>query len=211
LTRFRNPARPQTTRSQTCRTPTQGGLGLRRFLRLTGDTKLRVDKAAVAREAHFDGTFLLRSSDERLAAEEIATGYKALYKAGRCWRDLKSTINLRPVFHRREDRIRAHVQLSWLALLLARVAEVAAHDTWRNLRNELERLHLVTMATKEGTVSQCSHPASRNGNRSSALLAAEALVLQEELPGHSGAMTHVHAGRPYLRTGGNAALPVDRP
>jgi len=55
--------------------------GLRRFLRLTGDAKLRVDEAAVAREAHLDGTSLLRSSDERLSAEEIATGYKALYEA----------------------------------------------------------------------------------------------------------------------------------
>lgn len=130
--------------------------GLRRFLRLTKDHKLRVDKARVAREAHFDGKFLLRSSDERLSAEEIATGYKALYEAERGWRDLKSTIDLRPVFHRREDRIRAHVQLCWLALLLARVAEVGAGDTWRNLRNELERLHLVTMATSEGNVSQRS-------------------------------------------------------
>ena len=130
--------------------------GLKRFLRLTKDAKLRVDKAAVRRETHFDGKFLLRSSDEALSAEEIATGYKALYEAERGWRDLKSTIDLRPVFHRREDRIRAHVQLCWLALLLARVAELGAGDTWRNLRNELERLHLVTMATSEGTVSQRS-------------------------------------------------------
>jgi len=111
---------------------------------------------ASRQEAHFDGKFLLRSSDERLSAEEIALGYKALYEAERGWRDLKSTIDLRPVFHRREDRIRAHVQLCWLALLLCRVAEVGTNDTWRNLRNELERLHLVTMATNEGTVSQRS-------------------------------------------------------
>ena len=130
--------------------------GLRRFLRLTPDGKLRIDKASIRQEAHFDGKFLLRSSDERLSAEEIALGYKALYEAERGWRDLKSTIDLRPVFHRREDRIRAHVQLCWLALLLCRVAEVGTNDTWRNLRNELERLHLVTMATNEGTVSQRS-------------------------------------------------------
>lgn len=130
--------------------------GLKRFLRLTKDARLRIDRAAMRREAHFDGKFLLRSSDESLSAEEIATGYKALYEAERGWRDLKSTIDLRPVFHRREDRIRAHVQLCWLALLLARVAEIGAKDTWRNLRNELERLHLVTMATSEGTVSQRS-------------------------------------------------------
>ncbi|HZD65656.1 MAG TPA: IS1634 family transposase [Acidimicrobiales bacterium] len=128
--------------------------GLRRFLRLTKDGKLRIDRARVRREAHFDGKFLLRSSDEALSAEEIATGYKALYQAEAGWRDLKSTIDLRPVFHRREDRIRAHVQLCWLALLLCRVAELATADTWRNLRNEADRLHLVTMATSEGTVSQ---------------------------------------------------------
>jgi hypothetical protein len=128
--------------------------GLRRFLRLTSDGKLRIDKARLAREAHFDGKFLLRSSDERLSAEEIARGYKALYEAERGWRDLKSTIDLRPVFHRREDRIRGHVQLCWLALLVCRVAEIGANDTWRNLRNELERLHLVTMATNAGVVSQ---------------------------------------------------------
>ena len=153
---------PRRSRSWCCATISRS-CGLKRFLRLTKDAKLRIDKAAIRREAHFDGKFLLRSSDEALSAEEIATGYKALYEAERGWRDLKSTIDLRPVFHRREDRIRAHVQLCWLALLLARVAELGAGDTWRNLRNELERLHLVTMATSEGTVSQRSEltPAQR--------------------------------------------------
>lgn len=126
-----------------------------RFLRRTGSGKLRIDKAAVTREAHVDGKFLLRTSDESLTAEDIALGYKGLYDAERGWRDLKrSTINLRPVFHRREDRIRAHVQLCWLALLILRVAEVEAGDTWRTIRDELDRMHLVTMATSQGTISQ---------------------------------------------------------
>ena len=55
---------------------------------------------------------------------------------------------------RREDRIESHVQLCWLALLLLRVAETETRDTWRNLRNELDRIHLVTLATSEGTVAQ---------------------------------------------------------
>ncbi len=61
---------------------------------------------------------------------------------------------MRPAYHRREDRIESHVQLCWLALLLMRVAETQLGDTWRNLRNELDRMHLVTLATSEGTVSQ---------------------------------------------------------
>jgi Transposase DDE domain len=126
----------------------------KRFLRKTKTGKLRIDRSAVAREAKLDGKFLLRTSDESLTAEDIAQGYKALYEAERGWRDLKHTIELRPAYHRREDRIESHVQLCWLALLLLRVAETEVGDTWRNIRNELDRMHLVTLATSEGNVSQ---------------------------------------------------------
>jgi hypothetical protein len=129
----------------------------KRFLRRTATNKLRIDKAAITQEAHLDGKFLLRTDDESLSAEDIALGYKSLYEAERGWRDLKkTTVNIRPVYHRREDRIRAHVQLCWLALLVLRVAEIAVGDTWRNIRNELDRIHLVTMATSKGIVSQRS-------------------------------------------------------
>ena len=69
---------------------------------------------------------------------------------------MKGALGLRPVFHHREDRIRAHVQLCWLALLLIRVVENATGDTWRNLRHELDRMHLVTLATDHGQVAQRS-------------------------------------------------------
>ena len=68
---------------------------------------------------------------------------------------MKGALKLRPVFHHREEPIRAHVQLCWLALLLIRVAENTTDDTWRNLRNELDRIHLVTLNT-DGRVSQRS-------------------------------------------------------
>lgn len=133
-----------------------------RFLRATPGGLLRVDRAAVRRDAHFDGKFLLRTSDESLTAADIAQGYKGLYQAERGWRDLKSTIDLRPVYHHREDRIRAHVQLQWLALLLLRVAETTVGDTWRNIRDELERLHLVTLTTPDGRVAQRSELTPRH-------------------------------------------------
>ena len=126
----------------------------KRFLRKTKTGKLRIDRAAVTRETKLDGKFLLRTSDESLTPADLAEGYKALYEAERGWRDLKHTIDMRPAYHRREDRIEAHVQLCWLALLLLRVAETETGETWRNLRHELDRMHLVTLATNEGTVNQ---------------------------------------------------------
>jgi hypothetical protein len=128
--------------------------GLRRFLRNTPTGMLRVDRAAVRAEANLDGKFLLRTSDPTLSAEDIALGYKQLLEVERGWRDMKSTLDLRPVFHRLDDRIRAHVILCWLALLLIRLAETAAGDTWRNLRHELDRCHLVELTGSTGRVLQ---------------------------------------------------------
>ncbi len=133
-----------------------------RFLRTTATGKLRIDHTAVSRETHFDGKFLLRTSDETLSAADIAEGYKALYEAERGFRDLKSTIDIRPVYHHKDQRIQAHIQLCWLALLLLRVAELGCRDTWRNLRDDLERLHLVVLRMAEGTIAQRSELTARH-------------------------------------------------
>jgi DDE family transposase len=130
--------------------------GLRRYLRRTPSGLLRIDRAAAAREARLDGKWLLRTSDETLTGDDIADAYKQLVHIERGWRDLKGALELRPVFHHREDRIRAHIQLCWLALLLIRVVENTAADTWRNIRHELDRMALVTLATPDGHVAQRS-------------------------------------------------------
>ena len=67
---------------------------------------------------------------------------------------MKQVIDLRPVYHRREDRIRTHVILCWLALLLARIAENACGQTWPELRRELDKIHVGTFAGPAGTVRQ---------------------------------------------------------
>ena len=128
--------------------------GYNRFLRTTKTGLLRIDRAAVKTEEHLDGKFLLRTSDPTLTVEDIALGYKQLLEIERAWRDMKTTLDLRPVHHRKEDRIGAHVLLCWLALLMIRIAENHTGDTWRNLRDELQRMHLGTFAGTAGTSRQ---------------------------------------------------------
>ncbi|WP_034088310.1 IS1634 family transposase [Streptacidiphilus albus] len=128
--------------------------GLRRFLRQTPGGLLRVDKKKIAAEERLDGKYLLRCSDPKLSAEDIALGYKQLLEVERGWRDMQQIIDLRPVYHRREDRIRAHVVLCWLALLLIRVAETGTGQTWNRLRKELDRLHAVSYTGPAGSFRQ---------------------------------------------------------
>ena len=132
----------------------KGKPGLRRLLRRTPSGMLRINRAAAKAEAHLDGKWLLRTSDLTLTADDLAAAYKQLIEVERGWRDLKSSLGLRPVFHHRPERIRAHVQLCWLALLLIRVVENTTGDTWRNVRHEVDRMHQVTLSTADGTLAQ---------------------------------------------------------
>ena len=133
-----------------------GKPGLKRFLRVTPAGLLRIDKARIKAEENLDGKYLLRCSDPHTTTEDIALGYKQLLEVERGWRDMKQVIDLRPVYHRREDRIRAHVILCWLALLLIRVAENAAGRPWNRIRAELQRQHAVTWTGPAGTFRQAT-------------------------------------------------------
>jgi Transposase DDE domain len=128
--------------------------GLNRYLRVTPGGLLRTDAAKAKAEENLDGKYLLRTSDPKLAAEDIALGYKQLLEVERGWRDLKQVIDLRPVYHRKEERIRAHIILCWLALLLARITENTCGGTWPNLRRELDRIHVGTFTGPAGTFRQ---------------------------------------------------------
>jgi hypothetical protein len=125
--------------------------GVNRYLRVTPGGLLRIDATKVKAETNLDGKYLLRCSDPHLSAEDIAVGYKQLLEVERGWRDMKQVIDLRPVYHRLEERIRAHVTLCWLALLLVRITETTTGNTWPTIRTELQRLHVGTFTGAAGT------------------------------------------------------------
>ena len=128
--------------------------GLNRYLRVTGTGRLRIDAKTIKIETNLDGKYLLRCSDPHLSAEDIAVGYKQLLEVERGWRDMKQVIDLRPVYHRLEERIRAHVTLCWLALLLVRIIETSTDKTWPAIRSELQRLHVGTFTGPAGMFRQ---------------------------------------------------------
>jgi len=51
-------------------------------------------------------------------------------------------LELRPVYHLKEERIRAHILLYWLALILIQNAENKIGQAWREIRSLLQTLHL---------------------------------------------------------------------
>jgi len=125
-----------------------------RYVRQTKTGRLMVDRAKIRDEARLDGKYLLTTSDDTLTPEDVALGYKNLLEAERGFRDLKGTLLMRPVFHRREDRIRAHVLICFLALVIVRVCELRADDTWRTIGDELGRIKQGRFRSPDGEFTQ---------------------------------------------------------
>jgi transposase len=74
----------------------------------------------IDQEAALDGIYVLRTSvsAETLAAPEVVRSYKQLKEVERAFRSFKGPLEVRPVRHRLEDRVRAHVFLCMLAYYL---------------------------------------------------------------------------------------------
>ena len=95
-----------------------GNRGYRRFLRAEKDA-VSIDKKKVEDDARYDGKFVLRTNT-KLSAEEIAVQYKRLIQVEQFFRDTKSLLDTRPVFHQMDATIKGHVFCS-LALVLVDV------------------------------------------------------------------------------------------
>ncbi len=125
-----------------------------RYLRELGGGKLRIDRSAIADAERYDGKWVITSNDDTLTPEDLALGYKQLMRVEACWRQLKSGLHMRPVRHFRPWRIQAHVTISVISLLLERIAEIRAGDTWRNIAAQLQTIKVVEYDRAEARVQQ---------------------------------------------------------
>jgi transposase len=133
-----------------------GHRSMGRFLKEKADGGLKLLRAKIREEERLDGKFLLSSSCETLSAEDIALGYKQLLDVERAFRTLKSSLDLRPVYHSKDERIRAHVLICWLALMLVRIVEVETGLSWDRIRSEMDRQHLGEFLGASGRILQRS-------------------------------------------------------
>ncbi len=86
--------------------------------------RLRIDMKRVRQAARYDGKHVIQTSADVLTRNEVARAYRDLQKIERCFKHLKSAaICVRPVRHYRDRRIRSHVQICMLALVLERMIQ----------------------------------------------------------------------------------------
>ncbi len=114
-----------------------------RCLRQLNDGSIKIDRGKLREEAHLDGKYIISTSDGTLSPEDVALGYKQLLEVERAFRTMRTALDLRPAYHRKGQRIEAHVFLCFLAFLLVRIAERKTGLTWDRIRPAIKRLHRI--------------------------------------------------------------------
>lgn len=124
-----------------------GNQGYRKYLLAGSGERFTIDEAKVKEEARYDGKWVLQTN---LADEPkiIAQAYKGLWRVEDLFRTMKSILETRPIYHKRDETIRGHVFCSFLALLLKRALEQRLEEKgesweWAEILRGLDNLQEV--------------------------------------------------------------------
>jgi hypothetical protein len=84
-----------------------GNKGYRKYLKLDRET-VSVNQEKIEEDARYDGKWVLKTNTT-LTAEQVALKYKELWRVEQVFRDMKSLLDTRPIFHKLDETIRGHV------------------------------------------------------------------------------------------------------
>ena len=133
-----------------------GNKGYRKYLKLDRET-VTVNRDKIEEEARYDGKWVLKTNTT-LTAEQVALKYKELWQVEQVFRDMKSVLDTRPIFHKLDETIRGHVFCSFLALVirkeLDRRLEKAGHCfEWADIKQDLKALQEITIEDRGKTLA----------------------------------------------------------
>lgn len=107
-----------------------------------GDFQYSLNEKGLAMEEKLDGKFVIKTTEQNLSLEQVVFRYKDLMDIEDGFRDLKDFIKVAPVYHWRYRRVKAHIFICILALLLEKYLEQKLSKTKINLsaRKALDKL-----------------------------------------------------------------------
>lgn len=127
-----------------------------RYIRQDERGVLRIDTAKIASESLLDGKFLVSTSSMKMDAADVVAGYKQLWAIERVFRDMKNILDIRPVYHHLDDRIRSHILICWLAMVLVRYAENITDSSWYQIATALSDLTAGLIESDTANLWYCS-------------------------------------------------------
>jgi transposase len=125
-----------------------GNKGYQKYLKIEKDS-ISINQDKIQWESRFDGKWVL-ITNTNFSGEQVALKYKELWQVEQVFRDVKSVLETRPVYHQKDENIRGHVFCSFLALVLRkeldrRLQEAGQSFEWAEIKQDLKALQEVAI------------------------------------------------------------------
>ena len=113
--------------------------------------EVEINEEKVKESEKYDGKWVLLTNTD-MKTEDVAKRYKELWKVERSFRSVKGFLNVRPIHHWKERRIKAHIGLVFLGLYSERVMENLLGEgwNWRKIKASMNALKMVKMKIDGG-------------------------------------------------------------
>ena len=104
--------------------------GAKKYLKpLTNEASAySVDQSKIDADAEWDGIYGIQTSDHELSQTDVLDAYKNLWRIEEIFRTLKSTLEMRPMFHWTPDRIKGHMVACFISFVFERTIELAVQS-----------------------------------------------------------------------------------
>jgi transposase len=122
-----------------------------------GSETFSLDEKLIESDSKFDGYYGIQTSEKEMAAPEIIEAYRTLWRIEESFRVMKSTLEVRPIFHWKPKRIQGHFVVCFLSFMLERKLEMLLNEheidnSPERIREALNTMQLAKVDINEETI-----------------------------------------------------------
>ena len=121
--------------------------GYKKYLKVIGESKIELDTEKLKSAGEWDGLHGVITNCTDLSPEEVLRQYSQLWLVEESFRITKHDLKVRPIFHWKPHRVKAHLAISYVAFSLARYMEYRIRLQYKKLSPERIRQHLIRVQT----------------------------------------------------------------
>jgi len=122
---------------------------------LSFELKYKIKEEKLKDDERLDGTFVIQTNQEDYVDEKLIKIYKNLSKVENAFKIIKNDLDIRPIYHRKEDRVKGHVYLCVIAYFIITAIEYIAkeakhHISARKILRQLSKINLLEINLPDG-------------------------------------------------------------
>lgn len=121
--------------------------GNKKYLKLEGNAALEIDEEKIAAASKWDGLHGVITNTERSTGEEVLCQYNNLWEVENAFRVTKHDLKVRPVYHWKPRRVKAHLAIAFVAYTLVKHLEYRVKLQYKKISPEKIRQALIRVQT----------------------------------------------------------------